>query len=364
MGGPPLLGAVAAGAPAANVLEVIAELTAQAPRQVPREPAGSPAWKRGRVGCGIEGRGADEDLFVAEESSSGVEDSAPPRVRVHSAPEWEWRRRGPTQRAVRSFGIRSDVLRRLPGGQGHAWTDGRLVAKPVGCLPEHRWVCEVYAGWKCPDVRVPQPVVPRGVDDAGWSVDGWGAHVFVPGREVELPHEIARVREASDAFHDCVRALPCPDFIGARDDPWSFGDRVAWDGVEPESDIGTRGLITALRAHARPVSTPSQMIHGDVLPNVLLDTGSAAAVIDWPPYFRPAGFASAIAVTDAVTFRDAPLSLLDEWATGDDWDQLLVRALVYRLATTGLFAARGLLMGSLITHLARAEPVVEAVLAR
>ncbi len=64
-----------------------------------------------------------------------------------------------------------------------------------------------------------------------------------------------------------------------------------------------------------------------------------------------------------MTFRQAPMSLLDEWETGQDWDQVLIRALLYRLGPTGLFASRNRLMGSLVTHVRRLEPVIEAVLA-
>lgn len=74
--------------------------------------------------------------------------------------------------------------------------------------------------------------------------------------------------------------------------------------------------------------------------------------------------AIAVAVTDAVTFRGASLSLLDEWETGQDWHQLLVRALLYRLGPTGLFASRNRLMGSLVTHVERVQPVVDRVLSR
>ena len=101
-----------------------------------------------------------------------------------------------------------------------------------------------------------------------------------------------------------------------------------------------------------------------MLPNVLVADRLAPAVIDWPPYFRPAETANAVALTDAVTFRGAPMSLLEEWGSGPDWDQLLIRALLYRLGPTGIFAARNRLMGSLVTHLERVRPVVDAVLAR
>jgi uncharacterized protein (TIGR02569 family) len=301
---------------------------------------------------------------MAEPKQGSDPAKSPAGVRLLTATEGEWRQRGPTPGAVRAFGVRQEALRRLPGGQGHAWTDGRLVLKPVGCVPEHAWVCEVYAAWEAEDVRVPEPVKPRGDDGLGWSADGWGAHVFVSGREVDLPREVARVKEASDAFHLSVTDLPRPGFMDARDDPWAFGDRLAWDAAEPEGDEETLEVIAQLRRHLAPVTSPEQVIHGDILPNVLLSDRLPAAVIDWPPYFRPVGMANAIAVTDAVTFRAAPLSLLDEWAAGEDWNQLLIRALLYRLGPTGLFASRNRLRGSLVTHLQRVRPVVDAVLLR
>lgn len=286
-------------------------------------------------------------------------------VRLFEPADSDWRRNGPTPGAVRAFGADATQLRPLPGGAGgYTWTDGRLVLKPVGCAPEHAWVCEVYAAWDSTEVRVPEPVEPRGSAQNSWSSDGWGAHVFVRGRDVELSLEIARVRDASDAFHRCVAPLGRPDFLEHREDPWAFGDRLAWEDAEPQGDAATLDVIERLRGHLAPVDATAQVIHGDILPNVLLADGLPPAVIDWPPYFRPVGFAAAIAVTDAVTFREAPMSLLDEWSTGPEWNQLLVRALLYRLGPTGIFTARNRLMGSLVTHVQRVGPVIDAVLAR
>lgn len=191
-----------------------------------------------------------------------------------------------------------------------------------------------------------------------------GAHVFVPGRDVDLGRELARVKEASDAFHHSVKGLPRPAFMDIRDDPWAFGDRLAWEAAEPEGDAETLDVIEQLRAKLAPVTSPGQVIHGDILPNVLVADGLPPAVIDWPPYFTPVGTANAVAVTDAMTFGQAPMSLLDEWETGQDWNQVLIRALLYRLGPTGLFASRNRLMGSLVTHVERVRPVVNAVLSR
>ena len=286
--------------------------------------------------------------------------SAP--LRLYQEADWAWRQRGPTPMAVRAFGVRADDLRPVPTG-AHAWTDGRLFLKPVGCAPEHAWVCEVYANWTAAQVRVPVPVLPEGPGETGWSSDNWGAQLFISGRDAGLA-ELETIKEASDAFHAGVRDLPRPGFMDDRDDPFAFGDRLAWEGIEPEGDDETLAIIERLREHLAPVSERPQVIHGDILGNVMLADGQLPTVIDWPPYFRPAGMANAIAATDAVTFRMAPLSVLDEWSSGEDWNQLLVRALLYRLGPTGIFAIRNRLMGPLVAHVQRVAPVLDAILSR
>lgn len=294
-------------------------------------------------------------MFGPEEITAGG-------VRLMGDPGAEWRRRGPTAEAVRSLGLRGDELRRLPGGAGHVWTDGRLVVKPVGCVPEHDWVCDVYADWASDAIRVPEPVHAAAGDT--WSVDGWGAHVHLAGRDTELLAELDLVKEAGAAFHEAVGDLPRPSFMDDRDDPWAYGDRLAWEDVEPEADDETRAVIEPLLRSRRPVTSPSQVVHGDLLPNVLVGDGLAPGIIDWPPYFRPHGFGEAIAVHDAITFRGGSMDLVDSWATGPDWDQVLLRGILYRLGPTGVFATRSRLMGGLKTHVERVRPLVAAVIAR
>jgi hypothetical protein len=298
--------------------------------------------------------GGFEDLKDARRS--------PKPLRLLNEADRAWRRRGPTPRAVRAFGVRADELRPMPRG-AHTWTDGRLFLKSVGCIPEHAWVCEVYANWTATHVRVPEPVMPHGPDETGWSSDGWSAQLLVRGRDTE-PDELEKVKNASDAFHDCIRDLPRPGFMDDRDDPWAFGDRLAWEDIEPEGDDKTLAIISRLRKHLAPVSDRPQVIHGDILPNVMVGDRQVPTVIDWPPYFRPAGMANAIAATDAVIFHAGPLSILGKWSSGEDWNQLLVRALLYRLGPTGIFAVRSRLMGPLATHVQRVASVLDAILSR
>ncbi len=246
----------------------------------------------------------------------------------------------PPPEVTRAFGVsRHTDVQPLPGGQGSAWRAGEVVLKPVGMAAESTWVAEVFDGWADSEtVRVPRPV--RASDNA-WVYAGWAAHRWVEGRDLALPAEIDVVRRASDAFHDSVAWLPRPTFLDERSDPWSYGDRVAWQGAPPQGHEPTRRLLAEGLAALRPVESPSQVIHGDIGGNVLVADGLPPAVIDWPPYFRPAGYALAVAAGDATCWSGAPLSLLDAWSDVADWDQLLLRAVIYRVATRGRCEALG-----------------------
>ncbi len=84
----------------------------------------------------------------------------------------------------------------------------------------------------------------------------------------------------------------------------------------------------------------------------------------WPPYFRPVGFALAVAVGDAVRWEGVPLSFVDAWHDVDDWYQLLARALVYRIATAGVRQMEGTMSLSSADHAMASEPVISLVLDR
>lgn len=267
----------------------------------------------------------------------------------------------PPASVVAAFGAGPARVGRLTGGQGRTWRVGDLVLKPVDHAVEHAWVSEVFACWRDARVRVPEPV--RAVDGS-WSYAGWAAHRWVEGRDLTLPQEMHLIRRASDAFHRVVRPLPRPAFLDERSDPWSYGDRVAWEGAEPQGHEATRDLIGAGLAALKPVQSPGQVIHGDIGGNVLVAAGLPPAVIDWPPYFRPAGFALAVAAADAICWSGAPLSILDTWSDVPEWDQLLLRAVIYRVATRGRSESLGGPPTDSEQYVGQCRPSMDAVLRR
>jgi prepilin-type processing-associated H-X9-DG protein len=141
------------------------------------------------------------------------------------------------------------------------------------------------------------------------------------------------VLDVADAFHLAVAGLPRPAFLDRRDDPWTYGDRVAWAELPVDPHGVMAGLLRRLAAARRPVALPAQPVHGDLLGNVLFADGRPPAVIDWPVYFRPALWARAVAVTDALVWAGAPARLVDLGGDRPGWWQMLLRALIYRIAT-------------------------------
>jgi uncharacterized protein (TIGR02569 family) len=217
----------------------------------------------------------------------------------------------------------------LPGGQGGAWRVGPLVLKKVGGDPvvaeEVRWLgtaLDEVMG----DVRVAVPVAAA---DRRWMVDGWAATRFLDGEPAGWRWE--EVLAAGRSFHAAVAHLPRPSFLDRRFSPWAAGDRMAW-GDEPlvVRDAGLAPLVERLAAALRPVELPSQLVHGDLGGNVLLAEGAPPAILDLSPYWRPAEWASAVVVVDALVWADADPSLIE--SSGVD-PPLLARAMVYRLVT-------------------------------
>lgn len=254
-----------------------------------------------------------------------------------------------------AFGASQDA-ERLAGGRGLTWRAGRVVLRPAGDPREAAWkseaLGELLSSGPHDGFTVPRPLRASGGE---WVLDEWEALEWVPGAADQS--RVDDVVRAGQAFHRAIAHLPRPDFIAASTDRWSIADRMAWGETRP-SDGALFGdpLLVALMATTRPVASPAQVIHGDLLGNVLFAPGRPPAVIDWAPYWRPTGFGAAVAVADAACWHGLPTVALAESRGVAEWRQLLVRALAYRIATQHL-------AGRWDEAFARRhEPVVEAVL--
>jgi uncharacterized protein (TIGR02569 family) len=230
-----------------------------------------------------------------------------------------------------AFGVDGDGLAALEGGQGSSVRAGAVVLKPYADEPETSWLAGLVARTRADGFRLPAPVATL---DGRWTVDGWSAVQHVEGAaepEGRWPEVVA----AGRAFHAAVAAEPEPAHLAARTHRWAVADRVAWGEALVQVGPASRPLLDRLERLRRPVGLPSRLVHGDLSGNVLLADGLPPAVIDVSPYWRPAAYADAVVVVDALLWWQEPEPLVDELAPPalgrDDWHQLLVRAAVFRL---------------------------------
>jgi uncharacterized protein (TIGR02569 family) len=233
----------------------------------------------------------------------------------------------PPSTVLQAFDVAQHGLRPLRGGTDLAWRAGHAVLKPCYNPVEWRWLANQLPGVRQDGFRLALPLPAR---DGRWVVEGWCAQTAVEGA-----HGQGRwldVLAVGERFHAAIAHLERPTFLDARDNPWSVGDRVAWEEIPSPFDHPSLRRMLDLR---RPIHLDAQLIHGDLGGNVLFAEGLPPAVIDVAPYWRPVGFAAAVVVADAVCWEGAPPEIFDEVAAEiDRFPQLFVRALIYRLVTS------------------------------
>jgi uncharacterized protein (TIGR02569 family) len=238
---------------------------------------------------------------------------------------------GPPDGVLEAFGVAGHDALSLDGGVGVSWRAGDLVLKLADLgHDELAWQARLLPRIARDGFRL-APWVTAG--DGSLCVDGWCATEYVTGR-----HEHGRWAEivtAGERLHAALRGVPRPPFLDRRSNPWAVGDRVAWGEIRL-AGLGDVRHVPRLAGEIRPISAPSQLIHGDLTGNVLFDDRLAPAIIDLSPYWRPAGYASAIVVADALVWEGADAGVLRAVGHIGEFGQHLVRALIFRLVSDWL----------------------------
>jgi uncharacterized protein (TIGR02569 family) len=221
----------------------------------------------------------------------------------------------------------------LDGGQGTSWRVGHLVIKPSDTdLAELAWQARIHREVVWDGFRLPKPMVAA---DGSLRVDGWCASEYVDG--LHQPGRWSETIAVGARFHRALDRMPRPRFLDGRTSAWAIADRVAWGEVSSAEFRQVRHFLSLATA-LRPVTAPSQIIHGDLSGNVLFHEEMAPAIIDFSPYWRPACYASAIVVADALLWEGADRQILDNVRPIDDVGQYLLRALIFRLVSEWLLS--------------------------
>ncbi|SFQ17898.1 TIGR02569 family protein [Amycolatopsis arida] len=238
-------------------------------------------------------------------------------------------RERPPAHVCAAFGASPADAEPLPGGS--AWRYAGIVLKPVVDRARAVWVARTLAALGVPDLRIARPVQST---DGRWLVGGWSAFRYLSGA---TEHRYDDVLLTAVKLHQTTADLPRPPFLAAREDITAVADRVAWAEREVELDEHKGGRwFEVLAAARRPVRVPDQVVHGELFGTVLFDGDAPPGVVDFVPFFRPAEWGAAVAAVDALAWGGADGELLRRWAHLPEWPQLLLRAMLFRLAAHAL----------------------------
>lgn len=231
-----------------------------------------------------------------------------------------------------AFGARVEEAELLDGGL--AWRcgeNGEVLLKPAPNTAEAAWVAQTLGALYPEDVRLARPLRST---DGRWVVSGWSARRDVAGRPEPRHDEVVAM---SLRLHSATGHLGKPRFVDARRDIYAIADRMAWgeELVSLREDKGGR-LYDVLAGSRRPVQLRPQVVHGDLFGNVLFSGNAPPGLIDFAPYWRPTEWASAVVVIDALAWGGSDPAIVERWSHLSEWPQMLLRALLFRLAVHAL----------------------------
>lgn len=259
----------------------------------------------------------------------------------------------PTDAVRGAFQVGYSTPVRLGDAWGDGWRCDHVVLTPVPDPARATWTAQVMDRIRPEGVSVPRPLRST---DGRYSVGGWTARSFVSGHRAPRFDEVAATAlSVNAALADEQRPsfLGTPAGRGGQDGRGELGDadlfaaaeEAAWSDdpagqLTPVMDpaaVPRADVAAAMEKAARllplrdSVGAPDQLVHGDVLGCTVFDGYADPAVVDLVPAWRPAAWSVALLVVDAVAWANAEDDLLDRWAHLPDFNQLLLRAVVYRL---------------------------------
>ena len=256
----------------------------------------------------------------------------------------------PPEHVLATFGVKSGEPEQMGAGWEGGWRYGELVLAPITDHARAAWSAKVRETLFVDGLRLARPVRST---DGRYVVSGWRADTFVAGvpepRDDEVVATGVRLHEATSKLERprFLTQMPVPPWTDV--DVFTAADRAAWEDRPlqnlplgapelPESEDRTQAteLLGQLAGLRKPTKSPSQLVHGDLYGTVLFAGAAAPGITDITPYWRPASWAAGVVVVDALSWGDADDGLVERWDALPEWPQMLLRALMFRLAVHAL----------------------------
>lgn len=256
----------------------------------------------------------------------------------------------PPEHVRSTFGLREVTPTPLGADWDGGWRCGDVVLSPVADHARAAWSAKVRETLDVDGVRLARPVR---ATDGRYVVSGWRADTFIEGAPEPRHDEVVSVAmrlHAATAHLERPRFLLQPPVAPWVDvDVFAAADRAAWEvtplrgmrGSMPPQSTSPDGkrsleLINQLATLRKPVQAQPQLVDGDLFGTVLFAGSKAPGLADITPYWRPAPWAAGVAVIDALSWGGADDGLLERWDDVAEWPQMLLRALIFRLAVHAL----------------------------
>ena len=256
----------------------------------------------------------------------------------------------PPEHVLATFGLKDTEPEPLGTGWEGGFKCGEVVLSVIADHARAAWSAKVRETLFIDGVRLARPVRST---DGRFVVSGWRADTFVAGTPEPRHDEVV---SAGVRLHEATAKLERPRFLTqAPVPPWSdvdvfiAADRAAWEDrplqslppgarVSPGSADGERSadLLNQLAGLRKPTKSPNQLVHGDLYGTVLFSGTAAPGITDITPYWRPTSWAAGVVVVDALSWGEADDGLIERWDALPEWPQMLLRALMFRLAVHAL----------------------------
>lgn len=255
----------------------------------------------------------------------------------------------PPEHVCATFGLRDVDMEPIDADWDGGWRCDDVVLTPVADHARAAWSAKVRETLQVDGIRLARPVRST---DGRYVVSGWRADTFVDGTPEPRHDEVVAT---ALHLHEATAGLERPRFlVQGPIGPWTdvdvfvAADRAAWDAdplrglrvaqgedtlqaTTPDGQYSI-DLIARLASLRKPVQAQPQLVHGDLFGTVLFAGSKPPGLTDIAPYWRPPAWASGVTVVDALSWGDADDGLLERWDDQPEWPQMLLRAVIFRLA--------------------------------
>lgn len=234
----------------------------------------------------------------------------------------------PSNEVLIAFNIKSKP-KLLKGGDRHTYKADNTVLKTIYNEDESNGIAELFSRLESKHFYTEKPI--KSIFGK-WVHKGWGAFTFVDGKESKSRWK--EKIEISKKLHQAISKIKKPAYIDKVNHPWAIADRMVWGDTKLVYNQRLKNTLYPLQEKLKPINLKGQLIHGDISGNILFNEPLPPTIIDMSPNWRPANYATAIIIVDAIVWEKAPDSLLKEMNNNFESNQLLLRAVMWRIKAT------------------------------